>query len=430
MTYEDAKAYIEEVAKIGITLGLDNIKNLLHELGNPQDDLKFIHIAGTNGKGSVLAYISTILETAGYKTGRYISPTVESYRERIQINRTNISKEDFTLQLSKIKIAINRMSKLGLPHPSVFEIETALGLLHFKEQGCDIVILETGMGGAMDATNIIQNTLVCVFTSISRDHMEFLGNTIADLTREMAGIIKKGSSVVYGRLSQESEVIITAFAQRYKSQVYFADFREIVIRESKARFIQRFSYQGLDNITTQLLGKHQIENATLAIEAIRCLQDQGFRITDDQIKIGLNETKWFGRVTVVKESDPVIIIDGAHNQDSVRVLGKTLAELFPAKKIVGVMGVFKDKEIKEMLIEIKSVISKIHTISLPDKNRTLSAKVLAEFGLEVGLEAEAHHTFISALETAVRQARPNGVVVVFGSLSYLGDAAKYVYNMY
>ena len=430
MTYEDAKAYIEEVAKIGITLGLDNIKNLLHELGNPQDDLKFIHIAGTNGKGSVLAYISTILETAGYKTGRYISPTVESYRERIQVNRTNISKEDFTLQLSKIRYAIDRLLKLGLPHPSVFEIETALGFLHFKEQGCDIVILETGMGGAMDATNIIQNTLVCVFTSISRDHMEFLGNTIADLTREKVGIIKKGSHVIYGLLGQESEAIILAVAKRYNSPTYFADFRNIVVKASETKFIQRFSYKGLNDITIHLLGRHQIENATLAIEAIHSLQAQGFRITDDQIKIGLIETKWFARMTVVKESDPVIIIDGAHNQDSVRVLAKTVAELFPNALIVGVMGVFKDKEIQEMLAEVKPIISKIHTISLPDKKRMLSAEMLAGFVLESGLKAEAHDTIIGAIKTAISEATSDGVVVVFGSLSYLGDAAKCVYNMY
>jgi len=430
MTYQEARLFIEEAAKSGITLGLNSIKNLLNELGNPQDDLKFIHIAGTNGKGSVLAYVSTIMEIAGYKTGRYISPTVESYRERIQVNKTNISKEDFTLQLSKIKNAINRILKNDLPHPSVFEIETALGFLHFKEQGCDIVVMETGMGGVSDATNIVQNTLISIFTSISRDHMEFLGDTIADLTRAKAGIIKAGGSIVYGRLPEESVEIINTSAECFRNSIYFADLKEITINKPEQRFTQKFSYKGLDDITIQLLGKHQIENAILAIEAIRGLQNQGFSISDEQIKTGLSETKWFARVTVVKEDDPVIIVDGAHNQDAVRALTETLAEMFPTEKIVGVMGVFKDKEINEMLAEIKPVISKIHGISLPDEKRTLPAEVLTEFIRKAGIQADSHDTLEDALDAAVRDAGSDGVIVVFGSLSYLGKASKCIYNMY
>ena len=424
MTYQEAKLYIKESSKSGITLGLDSIKNLLRELGNPQDDLKFIHIAGTNGKGSVLAYISTIMEVAGYKTGRYISPTVEDYRERIQINRTNISKNDFTLQLSRIKKAIERMLENKLPHPSVFEIETALGFLYFKEQGCDIVIMETGMGGVTDATNIIQNTLVSIFTSISRDHMEYLGNTIADLTRAKAGIIKKESSVVYGGLPKVSENIIIKTANHFNCSIFFADFTDVTTQKSK-RFTQMFSYRGLDDVTIQLLGKHQIENATLAIEAVRALQ--GFNITDNQIKKGLSDTKWFARVTIVKEHNPVIVIDGAHNQGAVRALAKTLADLFPTEKIVGVMGVFKDKEINEMLAEIKPIIDKIHAISLPDEKRTLSADALAGYILDAKIEADSHYTIKNALDIAVTEAE---VVVVFGSFSFLKKASKYVYEMY
>jgi len=423
MTYQEARLYIEEVANTGIVLGLDRIKSLLRELGNPQDSLKFIHIAGTNGKGSVLAYISTITEVAGYKTGRYTSPTVESYREKIQVNRTNISRANFVLQLSKIKKAIDRMLEAGLPHPSVFEIETALGFLHFKEQGCDIVIMETGMGGVMDATNIIQKTLVSVFTSISRDHMEFLGDTIADLTRAKAGIIKKGSCVIYGRLPEESEEIIKFTAQRFDNPIRIACLNDIIIQKKHSKYTQKFSYKGLESITIHLLGKQQLENAALAIEAVRSLQGRGFDITDDQIKKGLAETRWFARITVVKEKDPVVIVDGAHNQDSVRALAETLLDLFPTEKIVGVMGIFKDKEVEEMLVEIKSVVSKIHAISLPDEKRTLKAEDLKQLAFEMGIEAESYATLSDALSVAMDEAE---VIVVFGSLSYLRDVLKYI----
>ncbi|MCL1991292.1 MAG: bifunctional folylpolyglutamate synthase/dihydrofolate synthase [Defluviitaleaceae bacterium] len=418
MTYQEARQYLADISPMGITLGLARIKNLLNELGNPQDDLKFIHIAGTNGKGSVLAYTSTILERAGYRVGRYVSPTVQSYRERIQLNRTPISKEDFSLQLSNIKQAIERLLAKGLGHPSVFEIETVLGFLYFKAQHCDVVVMETGMGGADDATNVIKHPLVCVFTTVSRDHMTFLGDSLAELTRAKAGIIKAGGQVVYGKLPLEAEEIIQQTAQQFNNPIYQVALDHIVLQHADERFVQTFAYKGLENITIQLLGKHQIENATLAIEAVRSLHGHGFNITDAHIKKGLFETRWFGRVTVVKEKNPVIIVDGAHNQEAVSALAQTLCDLFPAAKIVGVMGVFKDKEIEAMLMEIKPVMREIHAISLPDEQRTLAAHALQKQVQKMGLSAQSHDTLAAALQAATRDA---DVVVAFGSLSYLGD---------
>ena len=426
VTYEQARRYIADVAKIGITLGLDNIRNLLNELGNPQDDLQFIHIAGTNGKGSVLAFISTIMEIAGYKTGRYISPTVLSYRERIQINRSNISRKDFVFHLSKIKKAINRLLEAGLPHPSVFEIETVLGFLYFKEQSCDIVVLETGMGGVDDATNVVKNTLVSVFTSVSRDHMEFLGDTIADLTRAKAGIIKKGGHVVYGKLPPDSEEIIEATAKQLNNPIHIAGCADKIIQNSKQKFSQQFSYKEIEDITIYLLGKHQVRNATLAIEVVHVLNRQGFEISDDQVKAGLRETRWFGRMTVVKEKNPVIIVDGAHNQEAASSLRSTLAELFSPQKIIGVMGAFKDKEVGEILTKIKDVMHEIHTISLPDKQRTISADKLKQFVASAGIEAVSHDLLVDAIRVAINRAGADGVVVAFGSLSFLGEVMKYV----
>ena len=423
VTYIEARLYIDEASKTGITLGLTSIKNLLDELGNPQDELKFIHVAGTNGKGSVLAYISTILEVAGYKTGRYISPTVQSYRERIQVNQTHIGEEAFATQLSRIKKAIDLMLDKGLSHPSVFEIETALGFLYFKEQACDIVVMETGMGGVTDATNVIRQALVSVFTTVGRDHMEFLGDTIADLTRAKAGIIKRDSDVVYGKLPSEAEEIIKAISKQLGCPIQVTDLSNIVVHQPLRQFTQRFSYKGIDDLSIHLLGKHQIENATLAIEAVRSLQRHGFDVSDDQIKEGLAETRWFARMTIVKQSSPVVIVDGAHNQDAVRALAETLADLFPIEKISGVVGVFKDKEVSKMLTEIKPVIRKLHTIALPNEKRTMKADELKNLASNIGIASEAHGSLAEALKVASKEA---DVVIAFGSLSYLGDVLKHV----
>ena len=423
MNYEEARDYIKQASKSGITLGLESIRNLLEELGNPQDDLKFIHIAGTNGKGSVLAYVSTILETAGYKTGRYLSPTVQSYRERIQINRTNISKADFCAGMSEIKKAIQKMISQGKAQPSVFEIETALGFLHFKNQACDIVVMETGMGGLTDATNVVSNTLACVFTTVSRDHMEFLGDSIAELTHAKAGIIKPNAHLILGKLPLESKGIIKALAQSHGNTIHVPEWKNLVIHQENPSFTQTFSYKQIDDVTIHLLGAHQITNAILAIEVVKSLATHGIKISDAQIKTGLSETRWFGRVSVVKEKNPTIILDGAHNQEAAQALAQTLKDLFGAQKIIGIMGVFKDKEIAEILAEVKPVINEIYATSLPDKQRGLPAKDLATYIKQAGIKTDTYEYLEDALEMATKKA---DVVVVFGSLSHLSDALKWV----
>ena len=196
MTYKEARVYLDEMSKYGSVLGLDTIRGLLRELGNPQDDLKFIHIAGTNGKGSVLAYTSTILSEAGYRTGRYVSPTVVSYLERIQVDAEWIREEAFARLTDKVRDAIARMEAAGEHSPTVFEAETAIAFLYFKEMNCDLVVLEAGLGGELDATNIVKNTVCAVFASISRDHIGVLGNTLEEIAENKAGIIKPGCAVV------------------------------------------------------------------------------------------------------------------------------------------------------------------------------------------------------------------------------------------
>lgn len=196
MNYQECRAYIDDSAKYGSVLGLDNMREMLDRLGNPQDAVPYVHVAGTNGKGSVIAYLYTTLTRAGYKVGRYISPTLYSYRERLEIAGEKISQEDFAKYVTEISRSIDQMTAVGMNHPTPFEIETAAAFLYFKEENCDLVLLETGMGGNLDATNIVKNTKLAVLVSISMDHMSFLGNTLGEIAEKKAGIIKPGCRVV------------------------------------------------------------------------------------------------------------------------------------------------------------------------------------------------------------------------------------------
>ena len=227
MNYEEARVYLEEASKYGSVLGLDNMRHLLEHLGNPQDSLKFIHISGTNGKGSVLAYLSTILTAAGYRVGRYISPTLFSYRERIQVNEERIEKEALARHVSAIAEAIKDMEEKNLGNPTPFEIETALSFLYFQEKNCDLVVLETGLGGALDATNVIKTTVMEIITPISMDHMAFLGDTLEKIAVQKAGIIKPHTAVVCGPQEAEARSVLEETARKQEASLEFLDMGEV-----------------------------------------------------------------------------------------------------------------------------------------------------------------------------------------------------------
>lgn len=424
MTYQEARNYLKEVSRSGCVLGLESIRNLLMELGNPQDHLKFIHIAGTNGKGSVSAYLSTVLSTAGYKTGRFLSPAVLSELESIQVDEKNISEGLFAIFVLEVKQAISYLLEKGLPHPTVFEIEVAIAFLHFKQEKCDLVVLETGMGGLNDATNVVDNTLAAVFTTVGKDHIEYFGDTVAKLTTEKAGIIKPNSQVVMGNLPAEAETIIKQMAQKQRAPFHKIHLEHMTLKKPSQRFEQIFSYKNLGDFTIKMLGNHQIENAILAIEVIESLKARGVDISTPVLKAGLARTKWLGRTTIIQNL-PIVIVDGAHNHESIKALKEVLIEYFPDQKIVGVMGVFKDKEIEIMLEEMEGVIEKIHAIALPNKERTMDAKELKEHAEAAGIQAEVADSTGEAIEKAIHDAGKDGVVVTFGSLSYLGEVFDY-----
>ena len=223
MLYEEARVYLDHVSKYGSVLGLDSIKSLLEELGNPQKDLTFIHIAGTNGKGSILAYLSQILTEAGYRTGRYISPTIMEYLERFQIDGKYMEEEEFAEITGDVKRAAEKLVDMGKPSPTAFEIETAIAFEYFRKRACDFVVLEAGMGGALDATNIIENTKLCIFASISMDHIGVLGDTLEEITENKAGILKKGAAAVTGRQQECVLRILRQKAEEMGCPIFLAD---------------------------------------------------------------------------------------------------------------------------------------------------------------------------------------------------------------
>ena len=294
MTYKEAKQFLEDCNQYAGEFTLEPLKEMLRRLGNPQDELSFVHIAGTNGKGSVLAFVSTILKEAGYRVGRYISPTIFSYRERIQVNETYISREDLARLTEKIRTVGEQMLLEGMQHPTMFEAETALAFLYFTEQKCDLVVLECGMGGRMDATNVIRNTAAAVFASISMDHMGFLGDTLAKIAENKAGIIKPGCTVVTLKQPAEAQRAILEQARLCGCTVVTAEPEQAVNRQ-RGLFSQSFDYKEQKEIQISLSGEYQFANASLALEVIDALRAKGYEIPKAAVRKGLKEAVWIGR---------------------------------------------------------------------------------------------------------------------------------------
>ncbi len=422
VTYKEARVYLDEMSKYGSVLGLGTIQKLLCELKNPQDHLKFIHIAGTNGKGSVLAYTSTILSRAGYRVGRYLSPTVVSYLERIQVDGQWIPEDAFARLTSLIRKAIARMEAAGETLPTVFEIETAMAFLYFKEQGCDLVVLECGLGGATDATNVIRNTLLAVFTSISRDHMGILGNSLEEIAAVKAGILKPGCRAVTSRQQPEVMEILKAQAARLSCPLVTADSRQAdVIQEGCDG--QTLSYKEVSHVFCPLAGRHQIENAVTALETISTLRALGYRISEEAVRQGLKETVWPGRFTCLG-TEPLFFLDGAHNEEAAKRLRESLETYFPGKRFLYIMGVFRDKEYEKIASIMGPLAESVHTVNLPDSGRTLPAQDLAcvmRRNCQEGIPIQAEESIRAAVTHALSQAGDDDVILAFGSLSCLGQ---------
>ncbi len=421
MTYEEARAFIDDTAKYGAVLGLETVTELLKRLGNPQDSLKYIHIAGTNGKGSILAYVSTILKEAGYRVGRYLSPVLFDYREKIQVNGECITEEAVGRLADQVRQAAGRMLSDGLSHPTCFEVETAMAFLYFREMNCDIVVLETGMGGLTDATNVVKTTLVAAFASVGMDHMEFLGDTLEKIARIKAGIIKPGIAVVSAVQKPKVRKVLLDMCGRQG-----ADYQEVdpdQLTEVCYGFEnQSFTYRDLKGLRPGLAGSCQIDNACVAVEVIRALGRLGFPVTEEELRRGLSGTVWFGRFTVLGRA-PLFVVDGAHNRDAADRLRETLELYFPDKRKIFIVGVFADKEYDYIISRLAPLADRVITVMTPDNPRALPACELADTVRRYHSCVEAADSLGDAVSRAEDYAQREDMILAFGSLAYLGALA-------
>jgi dihydrofolate synthase/folylpolyglutamate synthase len=424
MDYQQSRAYIRDAEQYaGGAMDLTNIKELMKRLGNPQDQLKYIHVAGTNGKGSVIAYLYTTLMKAGYHVGRYISPSVYSYREKIETEGKPISREKFAEQTTRVAAVIEEMTAEGLAHPTPFEIETAVAFLFFAEEKCDPVILEVGMGGITDATNLITTTELAVLVPISMDHQSFLGNTISEIAEKKAGIIKPGSSVV--TIGQETEAleVIKKTGAEAGADVCVADVSEAEVLEADFTG-QRFCYKG-EEYTLSLAGSYQTENAVLALEALRILDERGYHTTLEQRKEGLWATRWNGRLTIIHK-DPLFIVDGAHNPAAADMLEDSVRKYFKDRRLFFIMGVFKDKDYPYIIRKLCPYAEQILAIETPDNPRALPAEELAKAIRPYNANVRAEKNIPRAVEELFEMAGKDDVILSFGSLSFIGEITRIV----
>ena len=426
MNYEEARVYLDEIAGYGSVLGLSNMRRELAErLGNPQDQLRFVHIAGTNGKGSVLAYVSTVLTEAGYRVGRYISPVVSSYEEKIQVDGIPIDKADLAELVTQIAWAADAQKREKAGTPTVFEVETVLAFLYFKKKNCDIVVLETGLGGSEDATNIIKDTEVCVITPVSMDHASVLGNTLNEIAEKKAGIIKPGAQVVTA--PQDGTVMDVMREKCLREGCHLTTVDTDSIERIYAGLDgQRFGYRG-GKYEISLAGTYQVENACTALEVLNALRKQGYEISDEAAHRGFVNTKWPYRFTIINHK-PTVILDGAHNPAGAKALAESVKQYLSGKKVRYVFGVFADKNYGKIIELTAPLAEEIVCVETPGNTRALPAERLAEAVRKVNPRVKAADSIGSAVRRVMDASEDDDAVVIFGSLSFLGEAEREVKN--
>lgn len=423
MDYQEARDYICSIQSgAAIKPGLETTKTLLEFLENPQDRLSFIHVAGTNGKGSTATFIGAVLAAGGKKVGRYVSPAVLDEGEKIQWLQAkehhHINKEEFAGIISEIRAAVEKMKMQGDALPTEFEIETAAAFLAFEKWNCDVVVLEVGMGGRLDATNVIQNVVCSVITPIAMDHMKFLGNSLEEIAAEKAGIIKEGVPVFTFQKENTAEVVI-----REKAQEMSAPLR--CVRKEEIRKIQAdsagstFDFNAFQKIRISMTGGYQVENAALALACIQFLKEK-YGITETAVRKGMERAKWPGRFEILQKN-PLVVVDGAHNPAGISSFLESVDSYYKDLIPIGIMGVFADKEYDVMCRQISGRFEKIYTVT-PPSQRGLPARELAVQLQKYGADAEACPEIKEAVSRALKQSRPGQTgIFVFGSLSLLKE---------
>lgn len=427
MNYNEVVNYIETSMKFGCRPGLERTAKLLDFLGNPHKRLRLIHVAGTNGKGSTTAMLANILSSAGYRTGMYVSPHLYRNTERMTIDGTEITEEDFVSFALEVMDKVKLMREKGLEEPTQFEMYTAMAFLYFERKKVDFAVIEVGLGGRYDATNVI-DPLLSVITSISYDHMDILGNTIEKIAYEKAGIIKEGSTVVmYPQLFPEAAAVIEDVCSEKKVSLIKADASSIVLKDySAGGQIIDFKYMDYDirEMRLPLIGDHQINNAAVALTAIAELNRIGHTVGAEAVRKGIETVKWPCRLSIVS-TEPLILIDGAHNEDGINSLQSALAKYFSSKKIIFVIGMLKDKDYG---YAIRKLIPMAHYVvaTEPVSDRSLEASAMAEAVKPYCSSISAEPDIIKAIERAKELYDKDCMICVCGSLYLAGSAYEYI----
>lgn len=418
MTYQEALNYIHGVSNFFCKPGLDRIRELCEGLGNPQNELKFIHVGGTNGKGSFCAMTDSILRAAGYKVGLYTSPYVREFNERMRVNGDNIPNDTLARITEKVKQVAEKMND----SPTEFELITAIAFEHFKEEKCDIVILEVGMGGRLDATNIIPTPEIAVITGIAIDHTAFLGDTIEQIASEKAGIIKEKSTAIFGGENAIAEDVIKAEAAKKQAILYKTDYSRLKIKSSDLSGTI-FDYRDRCDLKISLLSSYQPKNAALVLDAIDILSRRGFSIKEEDIRQGLLDARWPARFEIIGK-DPMIIFDGAHNPQGIDAAVKSVKTYFGDKRVVVLSGVLRDKDYNKIANSICTIANKVFTIT-PDNPRALSAEEYARLYREKGIDAKECGSIDEAILLGKRYACENSTALLcLGSLYTYGSVIK------
>ncbi len=427
MNYQQALEFIHSTYKFGQKLGLENIKRLLGYLGDPQDKLKYVHIAGTNGKGSTSAMLSYVLTNAGYKTGLYISPFLEEFTERIQINNTPIDEQDLADTTVIVKEAIEKLLEDGHPHPTEFEVVTAIALVYYAQQKVDIIVFEVGLGGRLDATNVIPAAEAAAIVSISFDHMLYLGNTIEEIAHEKAGIIKDHYDVsVYALNDDNIFNVIKKTADERRATLYRNDPADIKLISTgidgqKIKYLKKDSVLGIDEFELALLGEHQIYNVLNVLTVLEILKKKGWNITKEVILKSLKEVKFTGRFEIMSKH-PVIVIDGGHNIEGITSFVTNVKKYFEGQKVHLFYGMLNDKQVDESLALLTTVAKKIYTLT-PHDARAVPAEEMAAFIEEhyPGLPCHPLKNF-AEIGAHIDFSKKDEIYAFTGSLYMIGEA--------
>jgi len=427
MNYNEVVDLIEATVKFGCKPGLERTEKLLELLGNPHKKLRAIHVAGTNGKGSTAAMIASILSSAGYRTGMYISPHLFRNTERMTIDGIEITKEDFAEYAGQALSMVKLMGEKGLEEPTQFEMYTAMAFLYFERKKVDFAVVEVGLGGRFDATNVIE-PLLSVITSIGYDHKDILGDTIEKIAYEKAGIIKEGSRVVmYPQLYPEASAVVEAVCREKGASLVEADIGSLILKDySISGQTIDFKYRNYDirGMKLPLIGDHQLYNAAVALTAIAELDKMGHRIEEAGIRKGIESVKWLCRMSIVS-IEPLILVDGAHNEDGINSLHNALLKYFSNRKIIFVFGMLRDKDYTYAIKKLMPIAYHVVTTE-PLNERALAASAVAEAVKPYCSKVVSEPDIKKAVEKAGKLYEKNCMICICGSLYLAGGAYEHL----